>query len=267
MVEGHSQWIGVDQKIAASYIFNCNPYVQKCLIGGTKKYNGAFVVTLQWFNSIGVAFFTVWQLVRAVFPEVSISFGPPFPWIRGSVFKVFVILWMVLTAIISVTGAGIAILGIITNIFQAPLALMKAYTVMASLNMFVFLFINWLLMLAIGYFVFFVENYSFTDRVARAWYFSFIVQIVGGALSIQTINSIRYWYWDEYYGRDADGRRARAIAEAEASGFFDYDWYGSEEASELDEGNSSSGWSNGGSGGRPSGGIDFRQTDKSWMLL
>ena len=57
---GHSQWIGVDNDIAMSYIFNCNPYVQNCLMGGDSKWNGAFAVTLQWFNSIAVAAYSVW---------------------------------------------------------------------------------------------------------------------------------------------------------------------------------------------------------------
>ena len=143
-------------------------------------------------------------------------------------------MWLSLTAIIGASGVGIAVVGIVTNLFQAPLVLMKAYTVMASLNMFVFLFINWLLMLVIGYFLFYVEKFDFLDQVSRAWYYSFIVQVVGGAISIQTINSIRYWYWDEYYSQDRSGRRAEAIAEAERNGFFDYDWDANQEASELD---------------------------------
>lgn len=85
---------------------------------------------------------------------------------------------------------------------------------------------------------------------------------MGGAFSIQTINSIRYWYWDEYYAQDRSGRRAAAIAEAEANGFFDYDWDAKQEASELDNAYEP-GWYD----VRPGGGIDFRQTDKSWLLL
>lgn len=84
-------------------------------------------------------------------------------------------MWISLTAIIVASGVGIGVVGVITNLLQAPMFMMKAYTVMASLNMFVFLFINWPLMLVIGYFLFYVEKFDFLDQVSRAWYYSFIV--------------------------------------------------------------------------------------------
>ncbi len=55
------------------------------------------------------------------------------------------------------------------------------------------------MLLVIGYLLVYRNGLTFTDTLVIDWYEIFMLTLLSGGVLLQTVSSIRYWYWDYYY--------------------------------------------------------------------
>lgn len=114
------------------------------------------------------------------------------------------LLWFFAIVMVVFPAAGVFLLGIVTNMTQAPLILMELYVKTVNLQSLFFVFAQWLLMVAIGYDIFFVEKVSINAVMAYAWYKIFLTTIFVGSFSLRLQRPLSFWYWDQYYALEME---------------------------------------------------------------
>ena len=75
------------------------------------------------------------------------------------------------------------------------------------------MFVSWVVIIFIGYWLLWQENYTLQDDIAAAYYKIFMTTMITGGISLQLLSTIRYWYWDGYY-LELDAKRQAARWEA-----------------------------------------------------
>jgi hypothetical protein len=96
--------------------------------------------------------------------------------------------------------SSIVVVGLITDLAQAPHFLMRWFAIAVSLQIWLFLFGEWLILAIIGVLMF--QNnkvYTLEHKMTKAFYKILIATLVSGGISLALMPSIRYWYWDYYY--------------------------------------------------------------------
>ncbi len=80
----------------------------------------------------------------------------------------------------------------------------KIFTFVVGFNAYLFAFGEWLILAYLGYLTYFKDKYSVSDDQSVTWYTVTIASLVSGGLSLQVLATIRYWYWDFYYLKEAE---------------------------------------------------------------
>ena len=106
------------------------------------------------------------------------------------------LLWFFAIVMVIFPSSGVFLLGIVTNLTQAPLVLMELFVKTVNLQALFFVFAQWLLMVAIGYDIFFVEKVSINAAMAYAWYKIFLSTVFVGVFSLRLQRPLSFWYWD-----------------------------------------------------------------------
>jgi hypothetical protein len=87
-------------------------------------------------------------------------------------------------------------LGIISDILQAPPILRKLFISAVNMHAYLFVFAVWELLLLLGYLILFRADYAPDSTMAIGFYKIFINSMVCGGISMMVLSSIRFWYWD-----------------------------------------------------------------------
>ena len=150
--ENASNVIGVDQEAAKDYIFLCNPYVRPCMLDNERRFSGRWAGFMQWSVSLFMVIYQSYQVNKGVFQQVEFEFNRdvyPFFFFNNTV-RFDTYLWLVET-ILAVGGHFLMVfVGILTNLAQAPHWLRRLFALVASLKIWLFVFGEWIFMLAIG---------------------------------------------------------------------------------------------------------------------
>ncbi len=80
----------------------------------------------------------------------------------------------------------------------------KLYAFVVGFNAYLFAFGEWLMLAFLGYLTYFKDDYSINDAESIAWYEVTILSLLSGGLSLQVLATIRYWYWDFFYLKEAE---------------------------------------------------------------
>ena len=153
--EGYNPIIGADGAEVKSLLWNCNPYERACLFSGSGPFNKTFGMLANWLMAAGVGFVQVWQLLKLKLLGY-IYFDNIFPWIHvpGSA-ALFLILWFVMVALQVITTGWLVVIGLLNQFLQNPPKLRLWFVYAINLNTYFWLFGDWLLLLVIGYLIFF----------------------------------------------------------------------------------------------------------------
>ena len=123
--------------------------------------------------------------------------------VKISDFDVHYLVWYAETLMAVGGNLIIVFVGIATNLSQAPWFMRKIFTLLVGMQAYLFLFGEWEMLAFIGYWIFFREGLELFDPVAFTWYKVTLVTMACGSASLQLQSSLRYWYWDYYYAREA----------------------------------------------------------------
>jgi hypothetical protein len=73
---------------------------------------------------------------------------------------------------------------------------------------FSFVFLQWWLFVVLGYLLIGKNDLTLSDTLVVLWYKLFMLTLLQGGFLLQTVSSIRYWYWDYYYTFHPDEKPA-----------------------------------------------------------
>lgn len=207
-----------DSESARSLILLCNPYEQDCLFNGS-HYDDTTVLLLQWLASAYMLYNTSNIYYNDVMTNSGLYRDDNFPFLHAtSTWGWHVVVWTVEAALVIFTNFFVTFIGLGSDIFQAPRIMRKWFAVAVNLNAYSFIFVNWVLLVFVGYWLFLQEETSLSDAIAKAYYRTFIDSIVTGAIGLRLLSSVRYWYWDGVIAYEASiDTEAKAIAAEQAA--------------------------------------------------
>lgn len=107
-------------------------------------------------------------------------------------------MWLLETLLAFSGHVPIVLIGLVTDLAQAPHWLRRLFTLATTLNIWLFVFGEWLFLAAIGVYLL-TQGVAFNDQKVVSWYKISLSTMLVGGLSLQIMPSIRYWYWDYYY--------------------------------------------------------------------
>jgi len=208
-----SQIIGADDEEIHSLIFLCNPYERICLFGNS-KYPYWPSLVLQWFTSTYLFYQTIQQYRKYVLGQGIYFDAALFPFLHTTPdWGWHIVAWTFEAVWVGFLAGSVSIIGLISDVLQAPSSLRKWWAIAVNLNTYGFVFVTWVLILFIGYWMLFQENLTISSDITAAYYKIFMTTMISGGISLQLVSTIRYWYWDGYY---IDLEEAR-LAEYEAA--------------------------------------------------
>ena len=109
-----------------------------------------------------------------------------------------VYIWLIETLMAVGGHFAIVFIGLVTDLAQAPHWLRRLFALATTMNIWLFVFGEWLMLAVIGG-IYFSKGIAFNHVSTTAWYKVTIATLLVGGLSLQLMPSIRYWYWDYYY--------------------------------------------------------------------
>lgn len=74
---------------------------------------------------------------------------------------------------------------------------------MAGVKVYTFVFAEWIMMIGVGVLIYTSGKYTLESDMTNAWYKITIGTLLSGGLSLQTVESIRIWYWNYFYKLEA----------------------------------------------------------------
>lgn len=130
-------------------------------------------------------------------PNTGLTRDSTFPYIHASTsWGWHVVFWTLEAALVLVTNGFVATIGFFADVWQGPRWMRKWFMVMVNLNVYSFVFLNWLILAFVAYWMFLQEDTSLDTTLAKAFYRCFIDLFVTGLLGVRLVSTIRYWYWD-----------------------------------------------------------------------
>lgn len=184
--DGHSPFIGVDQETSKNYIFLCNPYETICMLNGLRKFNPTFANLSFFALQAGLFVFQYMQVKNHVLSTIEFTFELgqyPFFFFYGTVGKEH-LFWVVESCLAMGGMAAVVATGIVTNLTQQPLFLRKWWVIIVNLKVWLFLFGEWLFLLAIGIIMFMSGSYTIRDEATAAFYKVTMATLVVGSFDL-----------------------------------------------------------------------------------
>ena len=74
---------------------------------------------------------------------------------------------------------------------------------MASMKVYTFVFGEWIMMLGVGILIYTSGQYTLDSDMTNAWYKIMLGTLLAGGITLQSIESIRIWYWNYVYEMEA----------------------------------------------------------------
>jgi len=71
--------------------------------------------------------------------------------------------------------------------------------VAVNIQVYQFVFAEALLLVVLGYWIYFKDSYAIDSTMSAYFYKIFLSSVVTGGLELMMISTIRYWYWDGVY--------------------------------------------------------------------
>jgi hypothetical protein len=68
-----------------------------------------------------------------------------------------------------------------------------------NINSYAFLFGEWILLLITAYLIFIKQKFGLGSEEGYSFYRMFIMTMIQGGVFLQTVSTIRLWYWDQFY--------------------------------------------------------------------
>ena len=199
--EGYNPIFGADGAEVRSLLWNCNPYERACLFAGAGPYNKPLGMLLNWLMAAGLVYVHRRQMQKLELLGY-IYFDNLFPFVHlPDSYRLFLVLWLVMVASQFLTGGWLVFMGLLNQVLMSTDRTRLQFVYAINIKMYAWLFGEWLLLLAIGYLIFFRERYGLDSDEAYAFYKVFFVTMSAGGVFLSTASTVRLWYWDGYYQR------------------------------------------------------------------
>jgi hypothetical protein len=116
-----------------SATFMCNPYQQQCLFDGWGHHNGRNSGVLLWFISSSLAGYQGYKVYDLVLKPTSITIDRTIPFIHMTNLGLDTLVWIIETLCSVGPSIILFLVGIVTDLTQAPLALRGVWTLMVNI--------------------------------------------------------------------------------------------------------------------------------------
>lgn len=174
-----------DDEDVKDLIFLCNPYERLCLFGNSRWPFPYATLTLQWLVSAFTVYVTVNQYIKNVM-GTGITFDPLlFPFlIIDENWGWHTVVWTIEFIWVTALSGSVVLVGNIAQVFQGPPRLRKLWAILVNMQTYGFVFVTWVMLVFIGYWMVFKEDYTLNDRIASAYYKVFMTTMIAGGLNI-----------------------------------------------------------------------------------